>query len=105
MNASRFFHSPVSAGEFCCQTAGDRGNVAIEDEHFFTPWRKKRLPWLPKKSSYPLDAAQKPYYCESKIRRRSRPATTAPLGLVPVRSARALPPTTQETSAHASLMT
>jgi len=20
MNASRFFHSPVSAGEFCCQT-------------------------------------------------------------------------------------
>jgi hypothetical protein len=56
-----------------------------------------------KKSSYPLDAAPKPYYCESKIRRRSRLATTALLGLAPVRSARALPPTTQETSAHARL--
>ncbi len=25
----------------------------------------RALPWLPKKSSNPLDEAQKPYYCES----------------------------------------
>jgi hypothetical protein len=37
--------------------------------------------------------------------RQRRPATTALLGLAPVRSARALPPTTEETSALASLMT
>jgi hypothetical protein len=29
--------------------------------------KKKRQPWLPKKSSSPLDAAQKPYYCGRKI--------------------------------------
>ena len=42
---------------------------------------------------------------ELRSRRRSRLATTALLGLAPVRSARALPPTTEETSALASLMT
>jgi hypothetical protein len=40
-----------------------------------------------------------------RFRRRSRLASTALLGLAPVRSARALPPTTEETSALASLMT
>jgi hypothetical protein len=50
---------------------------------------RKRLSWLPKKSSCPLDAAPEPYYCESRIRRRSRLATMALLGVALARSARA----------------
>jgi hypothetical protein len=37
----------------------------------------------------PLDAVQKPYYCESKFKCQRRLATAILLGLAPVRSARA----------------
>jgi hypothetical protein len=62
------------------------------------------LPWLPKNSSYPLDALQKPYYFGINIE-TSGPSTTALLSLAPVRSARASAATTGETSALARMMT
>jgi hypothetical protein len=51
-------------------------------------------PWLPNNSFPALDAAQKPYYCESKNICQGRIATMVLFGPAPVRSTRALPPTT-----------
>jgi hypothetical protein len=36
-------------------------------QSLFCTMVKRSLPWLPKKSFFPIDARQKPYYCESKI--------------------------------------
>jgi hypothetical protein len=51
-------------------------------------------PWLPNNPFPALDAAPKPYYCESKKICQGRIATMALFGPAPVRSTRALPPTT-----------
>jgi hypothetical protein len=59
---------------------------------------------LPKKSSSPPDAGENPHECGSEIQTPNRLATTAPLGLAPVRPARASAATTGETSAVARLM-
>jgi hypothetical protein len=63
------------------------------------------LLWLPKKSSYPIDTSQKPYYCMSKKHTSARLTTTALLGLAPVCFTRAFPPTTREKSSLACMMT
>jgi hypothetical protein len=65
----RLTHAPQDNGYgLCCELPPrHRKQTAHNGDNFPAPWCKKRLPWLPKKSSYPLDAGQNPYYCESKI--------------------------------------
>src|SRR5882757_6568546 len=67
------------------RTGGDHfSTLTRQSAVVIAPWCKKRLPWLPNKSSNPLDAGQKPYYCGSKNKRRSRLATATLLSLAPV---------------------
>ena len=62
----------------------------------------RALPWLPKKSSSPLDEVQKPYYCESNYNVRAvlprRPCLALHRCALPVH----LPPTTWKASALAA---
>jgi hypothetical protein len=67
------------------------GEFSLRDDE-----RNSALPWLPKKSYPPIDAVQKPYYGESRNKRRRRLATTALPGLAPVRSTRASAATHRE---------
>jgi hypothetical protein len=67
------------------------GDSSLRDDE-----RNSALPWLPKKSYPPIDTVQKPYYCESRNKRRRRLATTALPGLAPVRSTRASAATHRE---------
>ena len=61
--------------------------------------------WLPKKSSLPLDGLQKPYYCESKLKRQRRLVTTVLFGPAQVRSACAAAANHSEASLHAGTLT
>ncbi len=77
---------------------------ATSANHFLE--RNTTPPWLPKKSSYALDAVPKPYYCRISIQ---TPEPSYHDGSCLALHRRTLPvhvlPTTEKASALASLMT
>jgi hypothetical protein len=64
----------------------------------------RALPWLPKKSSNPLDEAQKPYYCGNSNHHQRRLAWVLP-GFAPAYSARASAANHRESISPAGMMT